>query len=361
MLMQVSCVLETLAYSSQKWIHPTSDNIPNVTNPDFILRPLNDVLTVGPDFYSSLAIIDTVIIGVDEGEPYEMLGNIFDIEVDVDGRIFILDREFGEVLFYDPDGSYLGSFGGPGVGPGEFTEPGELALSESGRIAVVFEERIHVFERQENGQFLYRNSFPAVGSRGCAMNDHIYVSDYHPGRPGNIQKFTMEGEWVASFGYTYRSESEFVTSVMSSGASARLACSERHGIIGMALSRIPILDGYSEDGELLWRIKFEDLKSSPIEEHNGGRKLIYKKSSKGDGVLAYFFTDADGEFFNITHFINAGRGKPTPWHYYRVDVRTGDGQYTGNARFLRATHRDYVIQSLEYPYPTLRVFHLDGN
>ena len=349
---------EVLAYSAQK-LHPTSDNIPTITDPDFILRPPGNILERGEDFYSSLAITDTVIIGVAEGERYEMLGDIWDIEIDADGRIFILDRALEEVLIYDSDGSYLGGFGGSGSGPGEFTKPGDLALSDSGRIAVVIGKGIHVFERQKNGQFIYRNSFPSIGTYGCVMNDHIYVVKYYPDRPGSIQKLTMEGEWVASFGYTYKSKNKFIASQISGGLGGRLACSERHGVIGLMLVRIPVLHGYSEDGELLWRVKFDGIRPPPIEERGRGRAL-YRRNTKGEGLGAYFFADGDEEHFGVLYFINAGRGQPTPWHYYRVDVQTGYGRYVGHAPFLRARSRDYVIEPSSHPYPTLNVFHFDG-
>ena len=355
-------VSEVLACSVQKRVHPTSDNIPTITDPDFILKPPGDIVDRGPNFYSSLALTDTVIIGAAEGERHEMLGSVEDIEVDADGRIFVLDHNLGEVLLYSSDGSYLGFFGGgQGEGPGELHQPRELALSESGRKAVVFSlNHIQVFERQENGQFLYRNSFPYSGTYGCAMNDHIYVLKYNPGKPGNIQKLTMEGEWVASFGYTYESKSEFVKSTLSGGHSGRLACSERNGVIGMILTRIPVLHGYSEDGELLWRVKFEDIKPSPVEETDGGRSLRYKVPSKGDAYAVRLFVDEDEEYFNLTYLVKPDIGKPVPFHYYRVDVRTGRGQYVGHATTLRARHRDYVIQYFNSPYPKLRVFHFDG-
>lgn len=354
-------VSEVLACSVQKRVHPTSDNIPTITDPDFILKPPGDILDIGTNFYSSLALTDTVIIGVAEGERYEMLGSVADVEVDADGRIFVLDHELGEVLFYSSDGSYLGFFGSQGHGPGELHQPRELSLSESGRKAVVFSlNHIQVFERQENGQFLYRNSFKSIGTYGCVMNDHIYVLRYYTGKPGNIQKLTMEGEWVASFGYEYESKSEFVKSTLSGGHRGRLACSERHGVIGMILTRIPVLHGYSEDGELLWRVKFEDIKPSPVEETDGGRSLTYKAPSNGDAFGASLFIDEDGEYFNLTYLVSPDIGKVVPVHYYRVDVRTGRGHYVGHAPALRARHRDYVIQSLTSPYPKLRVFHFDG-
>ena len=103
-------VSEILACSVQKRVHPTSVKIPTITDPDFILKPPGDILDMGTNFYSSLALTDTVIIGVAEGERHEMLGNVEDIEVDADERIFIVGRELGEVLYCSSDGSYLGFF-----------------------------------------------------------------------------------------------------------------------------------------------------------------------------------------------------------------------------------------------------------
>lgn len=101
---------EVQACSVQKRMHPTSDNIPTITDPDFILKPPGDILDMGTNLYSSLALTDTVIIGVAEGERHEMLGSVEDIEIDADGRIFIVGRELGEVLYCSSDGSYLGFF-----------------------------------------------------------------------------------------------------------------------------------------------------------------------------------------------------------------------------------------------------------
>ncbi len=354
-------VSEVLACSIQKRMHPTSNNIPTITDPDFVLKPPGDILDRGTDFYSSLALTDTVMIGVAEGERYEMLGRVEDIEVDGDGRIFIVDRELGEVLLYSSDGSYLGFFGGQGEGPGEFNQPRELALFESGRKAVVFSKgRVQVFERQENGQFLYRNGFTSIGTQGCVMNDHIYVLRHYLGRPGNIQKLTMEGERVTSFGYTYKSKNKFVTRSLSTGSGSGIACSERHGVVGMIVGRIPVLHGYSEDGELLWRVKVGNTKFTPVEEKDGGRTLSYKSSSKGDAYGTNLFVDGDGEYFNLTYAVNAGPEKSNPVHYYRVNAQTGYGHYVGHAPALHARHRDYVIQSIDLPYPFLRIFHFDG-
>ena len=116
-----------------------------------------------------------------------MLGRIADVAVDPDGHIFVLDSEFSEVLIYNPDGSYFGSFGRAGAGLGSFTRLRVVSLSDSSTIAVVFADRIQVFERLDNGHFRPRNSFVATGSYGCAMNGHIYILRLHPERQGTYK------------------------------------------------------------------------------------------------------------------------------------------------------------------------------
>ena len=43
-------------HHAQNRLHPTSENIPNITDPDFLLKPPGEVSTVGADFYSSLRL-----------------------------------------------------------------------------------------------------------------------------------------------------------------------------------------------------------------------------------------------------------------------------------------------------------------
>ncbi len=350
-------VAYSVVYHAQTRVHPTSENIPKITDPDFLLKPPGDISTIGVNFYSSLALTDSFQIGVDEGEIHEMLGNIVDIALDPDGRIFVLDSEFSEVLIYNADGSYFGTFGSAGAGPGEFHTPRVVSLSDSGTIAVVFADRIQVYERLDNGHFHSRNSFGAVGSYGCAMNGHIYILRLYPNRPdrpGNIQKFTLDGEWVASFGHPYKSDKAYVATSLS--RKGKLACSERHGVVGMVLDRIPVLYGYTEEGSLLWRVKFEGLRAAPVEERDGGRTLGFKRWSAGEAALASLHVDADGHF-NIRYMVFVKRGREAPHHLYRINAQTGYGKYAGHAPMLRAIYRDYVVQTLSHPYPALRVFH----
>ena len=72
----------------------------------------------------------------DEAGP-ELFGEIWDVELDAYGRIYVLDRMAKEVRVFGQDGSFIRAFGGAGEGPGEFQDPFGLAWSADGNLWVV--------------------------------------------------------------------------------------------------------------------------------------------------------------------------------------------------------------------------------
>lgn len=46
-------VAYSVVYHAQTRVHPTSENIPKITDPDFLLKPPGDISTIGVNFYSS--------------------------------------------------------------------------------------------------------------------------------------------------------------------------------------------------------------------------------------------------------------------------------------------------------------------
>ena len=60
-------------------------------------------------------------IGDIAGPPEYQFGQVRDVDVASDGRIYVLDELASAVRIFGPDGSFLSSFGQSGEGPGEFT------------------------------------------------------------------------------------------------------------------------------------------------------------------------------------------------------------------------------------------------
>jgi len=66
-------------------------------------------------------LTEVLRIGAIEAEPAYMFGQIIGIGVTSDDRIFVLDQQAQELRLFGADGNHLGSFGGPGSGPGELS------------------------------------------------------------------------------------------------------------------------------------------------------------------------------------------------------------------------------------------------
>lgn len=348
-------------FGLRRIVHPTSENIPNDLDPKFILEPALDPIKVAPDILTNVAITDTIDIGINEDGPdYEMLGEIRDVTHDRDGRLYLLDASVGTVRIFNSDGSYAGSFGKAGTGPGELTYAYNLAVSDSGTVAAVVTGSgvTVVFKRTERGDFVYRNSFQHSGivtDDACIMNGHLYLLGYKPDASGNIYKLSLEGDLISIFGRLYKSRNTFVVSSLSSRG--QIACMGRSGIIGAIKEQVPALTGYSEDGSALWTVRIRGIKPAPVEEHGG--TLTISKPKIGESWLYSLFSDAAGNF-NVVYMVNSGEQQPAPFHVFRIRAKDGMGTYAGHSRGLKGIHSDYVVQNRPFRHPSVRLIKLDG-
>ncbi len=85
--------------------------------------------------------------GQDPGNPAESFGDVRGVELDEDGRIYVLDRQASAVRVFGSDGAHLGDIGQRGEGPGEFTAPAGLVMARDGRLWVSDRSRYTVFDR----------------------------------------------------------------------------------------------------------------------------------------------------------------------------------------------------------------------
>lgn len=96
------------------------------------------VRTVAGSVWGGTArLVPEVTVGVLDGAPEEMFGNVNAVATDPEGRIYVMDRQVPTVRVFDADGTYLRSLGRDGNGPGELAQPdGGLTILSDGRIAV---------------------------------------------------------------------------------------------------------------------------------------------------------------------------------------------------------------------------------
>ncbi len=95
------------------------------------------VHTVSGSVWGDTATLEPELsIGVFEGAEEEMFGDVRGIAVNPAGELYVLDAQVTAVRRFGPDGTYLGSLGRKGGGPGELRQPEAMALLPDGRLLV---------------------------------------------------------------------------------------------------------------------------------------------------------------------------------------------------------------------------------
>jgi hypothetical protein len=80
-------------------------------------------------------LVADVRIGEFEGADEYMFGRVRSLAITPDGSIYVFDSQAKELRKYSADGTYVGTFGRDGGGPGEYERPdGGLAVLPDGRV-----------------------------------------------------------------------------------------------------------------------------------------------------------------------------------------------------------------------------------
>lgn len=94
-----------------------------------------------------------LVIGAVEGSGPEVFGEIAAVDVDMHGRIYVLEEQAQEIRVFDSAGTYLRTLGSEGSGPGELSRAFGLAFDDLDRLWVpdVGNRRLTVFD--STGEF----------------------------------------------------------------------------------------------------------------------------------------------------------------------------------------------------------------
>ena len=70
------------------------------------------------------------------------------IDVDSEGKIFVLDKQQCKVFIFNKFGNYIQAIGEKGQGPGEFSSPKKIFIDSEDRINVLEDRRLHKFDNK---------------------------------------------------------------------------------------------------------------------------------------------------------------------------------------------------------------------
>lgn len=141
-----------------------------------------------PDLPASLDALafDTVFtIGAASGEPWQSFDGIWDIEVDAEGRLAVLDLGGPVIHIYDDAGSHIGSIDETGLEEGELDGPSAIAWRAAGELLVwdPGSSWVSRFAVDDSGvSFVERWRAFAFGETGfCAAGERTYLSYWQDG------------------------------------------------------------------------------------------------------------------------------------------------------------------------------------
>lgn len=100
-------------------------------------------------------------------------------------RVYVSDAKLNQIFIFDTSGRYVTQFGKPGVGPGEFHDPGALLIDREGQLYVAdtLNARVQVFDPEFNlvNTIGSRCDHPGCFGRPKSMaldsDGHLYVTD----------------------------------------------------------------------------------------------------------------------------------------------------------------------------------------
>nr|MBA4405574.1 hypothetical protein [Nanoarchaeum sp.] len=101
---------------------------------DGVSHVYNSNIGMKPDH--KVKFIKALEIGLDEGDDKYIFGKILAIDVDKEGKIYVLDFITCNVRTYSRDGKYVKTISRPGNGPGELKNPIGMALTKNNVLIV---------------------------------------------------------------------------------------------------------------------------------------------------------------------------------------------------------------------------------
>ena len=243
-----------------------------------------------PDMPSSFEglVFDTIFeLGKETGAAHEVFEGIWDVEVDSDRRLAVLDLGGPRVHLFDSDGGYISSLTEIGLEEGQIDRPSGIAWSDSGRLMLwdPGSSWVSIFEAgTETLAFKNRWRAFAFGETGfCSVGDRTYMSYLLNGKI--IHELGADGP-VRSFGEApHVAGADELGPELQEIAVEELTPSElfctRSGVIDVSFVQ-SMVRLHDERGVEVWSKAFEDFNPIVVYSDDGiglGRRFDHVSGS----------------------------------------------------------------------------------
>lgn len=188
-------------------------------------------------------------VGVLDGPEAYVLGRIADVELDAEGRIYILDRHANELRLYDAGGRYLHRVGGPGTGPGRYRRVQAVAVASDRVYVSDISRRVEIYRVAGDSLIhLESVSLDMAALALCVVGDTLVVQGPTT-RPGGatVHLFDSSGRRLTQFAQLYRSNALVAYEL----SRAHMACATDPRRIALATG-LGDVRLYDQAGALQW-------------------------------------------------------------------------------------------------------------
>ena len=357
----------------QEIVHPTSQNHPPKSAAPIVRDTLPEGLS--PDRLvawraARKSFDDATILyrlGVLSGDGPEVFGEVSDVALSHDDRIFVLDGHAQQVRVFDPSGEFVESFGGLGDGPEEMRGAYEIAVERGGDVLVFGTGRhVKVFHSTPAGyRFREFRPLPIAGGKACTTGSgRLIVAGGDTRTPRNVvlHELLGRGEPVRSFGVGYLDSSPFIRFMLANRGP--VACTEYEGREAVLhafvpLSVVRLMD--IEDGAVIWTARLMDHRQLAMK--GTATELTQDPGTEWDIIVTLLPYRDSHALLQVERLEPITPEKARTMmsmpqgtiHTYLLDVPSGRGaSVTGLSQVMGINRTRYAVVTTD-PYPQIEI------
>ncbi len=358
--------------AGEKVVHPIPARIFGFDETKEFIAPSGEIdSSVQSISQALLSPTELFTLGVpQEGEERMRFGPIMDIKEGPAGNIYVLDGQYNEVKVYGSGGDFLYAVQGPseeeplGVNrrgsSGQIFFPASLEVDSSGRI--IFADRsngVRIFERTGK---THRVSTTLPSSleihEVCVREDILHIHGFSPDNHHAINRVSLSGNTLNSFGAIYSSSSPLVHRILGMG---QIACMDSKIIY--APNYLPVIYSYSPTGDMQWAVKIPDFQT--LEIIDKGSEVSMDIFAKPHNQIVRIVPIPEAQIIvQIASFTPEGlstakRGRKVghdALRTYLMSARTGEAIFVGDTvPQIYAVTEDRVYIARRHPSPQVSV------